>query len=167
MAARQIKGVEKCFGTTHIIRGVNIDIRDGQFTILVGPSSCGKSTLLRMIAGLEEITSGEVLIGGRDVNNMMPNERDIAMVFHNYALYPYMTERDNMALSLVPARQPKALADERVHKGRRHPGPESSAGPLSAPASQGNVSALPWEAASWAILRCSCPTNRCPISMPC
>ena len=88
MAARQIKGVEKCFGTTHIIRGVNIDIRDGQFTILVGPSSCGKSTLLRMIAGLEEITSGEVLIGGRDVNNMMPNERDIAMVFHNYALYP-------------------------------------------------------------------------------
>jgi multiple sugar transport system ATP-binding protein len=116
MAAVQIKNVEKYFGTTHIIRGVNIDIEDGQFTVLVGPSGCGKSTLLRMIAGLEEITSGEVLIGGRVVNNMMPKERDIAMVFQNYALYPHMTVRDNMAFSLMLARQPKALADERVRK---------------------------------------------------
>ncbi len=116
MAAVQIKGVEKYFGTTHIIRGVDIDIEDGQFTVLVGPSGCGKSTLLRMIAGLEEISGGEVLIGGRVVNNMMPKERDIAMVFQNYALYPHMTVRDNMAFSLKLARQPKALADERVRK---------------------------------------------------
>jgi multiple sugar transport system ATP-binding protein len=116
MAAVHIKNVEKYFGTTKIIRGVNIDIEDGQFTVLVGPSGCGKSTLLRMIAGLEEISSGEVLIGGRVVNNMMPKERDIAMVFQNYALYPHMTVRDNMAFSLMLARQPKALADERVRK---------------------------------------------------
>jgi multiple sugar transport system ATP-binding protein len=116
MAAVHITNVEKYFGTTHIIRGVNIEIEDGQFTVLVGPSGCGKSTLLRMIAGLEEISSGEVLIGGRVVNNMMPKERDIAMVFQNYALYPHMTVRDNMAFSLMLARQPKALADERVRK---------------------------------------------------
>jgi multiple sugar transport system ATP-binding protein len=116
MAAVQIRGVEKYFGATHIIRGVDIDIEDGQFTVLVGPSGCGKSTLLRMIAGLEEISKGEVLIGGRVVNNMMPKERDIAMVFQNYALYPHMTVRDNMAFSLKLARQPKALADERVRK---------------------------------------------------
>jgi len=116
MAAVQIRGVEKYFGATHVIRGVNIDIEDGQFTVLVGPSGCGKSTLLRMIAGLEEIGGGEILIGGRVVNNLMPKERDIAMVFQNYALYPHMTVRDNMAFSLMLARQPKAMADERVMK---------------------------------------------------
>jgi multiple sugar transport system ATP-binding protein len=116
MATVQIRAVEKYFGATHIIRGVDIDIEDGQFAVLVGPSGCGKSTLLRMIAGLEEISGGEVLIGGRVVNNMMPKERDIAMVFQNYALYPHMTVRDNMAFSLMLARQPRALADERVRK---------------------------------------------------
>ena len=116
MATVEIRGVEKYFGATQIIRGVDIEIEDGQFAVLVGPSGCGKSTLLRMIAGLEEISGGEVLIGGRVVNNMMPKERDIAMVFQNYALYPHMTVRDNMAFSLMLARQPKALADERVRK---------------------------------------------------
>ncbi len=116
MASVQIRRVEKFFGAAHIIRGVDIDIQDGQFTVLVGPSGCGKSTLLRMIAGLEEISKGEVLIGGRVVNTMLPKERDIAMVFQNYALYPHMTVRDNMAFSLMLAKQPKALADERVRK---------------------------------------------------
>ncbi len=116
MAAVEIRKVEKYFGTTPIIRGVDIDMEDGAFTVLVGPSGCGKSTLLRMIAGLEEISGGEILIGGRVVNNMMPKERDIAMVFQNYALYPHMTVRDNMSFSLMLARQPKALADERVRK---------------------------------------------------
>ena len=116
MAAVQIKNVEKYFGKTHVIRGVDIDIEDGQFTVLVGPSGCGKSTLLRMIAGLEEIGSGDIFISGKRVNNMMPKERDIAMVFQNYALYPHMTVRDNMAFSLMLARQPKSLADERVMK---------------------------------------------------
>ena len=91
MAAVHIKNVEKYFGETHVIRGVDIDIEDGQFTVLVGPSGCGKSTLLRMIAGLEEISSGDIFISGKRVNNMMPKERDIAMVFQNYALYPHMT----------------------------------------------------------------------------
>jgi multiple sugar transport system ATP-binding protein len=116
MAAVQIKKVQKYFGTTQIIRGVDVDMEDGQFTVLVGPSGCGKSTLLRMIAGLEEITSGEVLIGGRVVNGMMPKERDIAMVFQNYALYPHMTVRDNMSFSLMLARVPKDQANERVRR---------------------------------------------------
>ena len=116
MAAVQIQKVEKFFGTTQIIRGVDIDMEDGQFTVLVGPSGCGKSTLLRMIAGLEEITSGEILIGGRVVNGMMPKERDIAMVFQNYALYPHMTVRDNMSFSLMLARVPKEQANERVRR---------------------------------------------------
>src|SRR5450759_4263840 len=100
MASVQIKGVEKYFGGTHVIRGVDIEIDDGQFAVLVGPSGCGKSTLLRMIAGLEEISGGEIAIGGRVVNNVAPKERDIAMVFQNYALYPHMTVFDNMAFSL-------------------------------------------------------------------
>jgi multiple sugar transport system ATP-binding protein len=116
MAAVQIKKVEKYFGTTQIIRGVDIDMEDGQFTVLVGPSGCGKSTLLRMIAGLEEISDGEILIGGKVVNNMMPKERDIAMVFQNYALYPHMTVRDNMSFSLMLARVPKDQANERVRR---------------------------------------------------
>src|SRR6185312_9457882 len=116
MAAVHIRGVEKYFGATHVIRGVTIDIEDGQFTVLVGPSGCGKSTLLRMIAGLEEIGSGEIVIGSKVVNKMMPKERDIAMVFQNYALYPHMTVRDNLSFSLMLAKQSKAMADERVMK---------------------------------------------------
>ena len=100
MAQVAIRGVGKRFGGTTVIHGVDIDIEDGEFAVLVGPSGCGKSTLLRMIAGLEEISEGEILIGGRVVNDMPPKERDIAMVFQNYALYPHMTVRDNMAFSL-------------------------------------------------------------------
>ncbi len=100
MAAVTIRAVAKYFGKTHVIRGVSVDIADGEFCVLVGPSGCGKSTLLRMIAGLEEISSGEIIIGGRVVNNVPPKQRDIAMVFQNYALYPHMTVFDNMAFSL-------------------------------------------------------------------
>jgi multiple sugar transport system ATP-binding protein len=116
MAAVQIVGVEKYFGSTHIIRGVDIDMEDGQFTVLVGPSGCGKSTLLRMIAGLEEITGGEIRIGGRVVNNVPPKQRDIAMVFQNYALYPHMTVRENMMFTLKLAKVPKQTADESIRK---------------------------------------------------
>src|SRR5512145_396120 len=116
MAQVAIRGVAKRFGATTVIHGVDIDIADGQFAVLVGPSGCGKSTLLRMIAGLEEISGGEIRIGDRLVNNLTPKERDIAMVFQNYALYPHMTVRDNMAFSLMLAKQPKSLADERVRK---------------------------------------------------
>src|SRR5450759_4124012 len=116
MASVQIKGVEKYFGGTHVIRGVDIEIEDGQFAVLVGPSGCGKSTLLRMIAGLEEIGAGEIEIGGKVVNDMQPKERDIAMVFQNYALYPHMKVRDNMAFSMLLAKRPRAEIDKRVDK---------------------------------------------------
>src|SRR5438034_857494 len=114
MASVHIRNAEKYFGGTHVIRGVSIDIADGEFAVLVGPSGCGKSTLLRMIAGLEEITGGEIEIGGRVVNTMQPKERDIAMVFQNYALYPHMTVRDNMAFSMLLAKRPRSEIDERV-----------------------------------------------------
>jgi len=114
MAGVVIRNVEKRFGSTQVIHGVNIDIDDGEFAVLVGPSGCGKTTLLRMIAGLEEISSGEILIGGRVVNNVQPKERDIAMVFQNYALYPHMTVRDNMAFSLMLAGTAKGKIDARV-----------------------------------------------------
>lgn len=116
MASVQIRGIQKYFGATHVIRGVDIDIEDGQFAVLVGPSGCGKSTLLRMLAGLEEITEGEISIGGKVVNNVQPKERDIAMVFQNYALYPHMTVYDNMAFSLMLAKAGKAVIQERVGK---------------------------------------------------
>ena len=116
MAAVHIREVHKHFGGNHIIRGVSVDIADGEFAVLVGPSGCGKSTLLRMIAGLEEIGSGEIEIGGKVVNDMQPKERDIAMVFQNYALYPHMKVRDNMAFSMLLAKRPRAEIDKRVDK---------------------------------------------------
>ncbi|MBV8915785.1 MAG: sn-glycerol-3-phosphate ABC transporter ATP-binding protein UgpC [Acetobacteraceae bacterium] len=114
MASVSIRSVRKAFGATQILHGVSIEIADGEFTVLVGPSGCGKSTLLRMIAGLEEITQGEIAIGGRVVNKVPPKQRDIAMVFQNYALYPHMTVRDNMAFSLTLAKAPKEAIAERV-----------------------------------------------------
>jgi multiple sugar transport system ATP-binding protein len=116
MASVTIRAVHKRFGSTHVIRGVDVDIADGEFCVLVGPSGCGKSTLLRMIAGLEEIADGEVRIGGIVVNRMRPKERDIAMVFQNYALYPHMTVRDNMSFALMLAKEPRAEVDRRVQK---------------------------------------------------
>jgi multiple sugar transport system ATP-binding protein len=114
MAEVSIRGVRKAFGTTQILHGVDVEVADGEFVILVGPSGCGKSTLLRMIAGLENIKSGEIAIGGRVVNEMPPKERDIAMVFQNYALYPHMTVRDNMAFSLTLAKAPKPVIEQKV-----------------------------------------------------
>src|ERR1700682_520644 len=116
MAAVVIRAVEKYFGSTHVIRGVEHAIGDGQFWVLVGPSGCGKSTLLRMLAGLEEITQGEISIGGRVVNRVAPKQRDIAMVFQNYALYPHMTVRDNMSFALMLAKQSKSEIEAHVGK---------------------------------------------------
>ena len=114
MASVTIQEVKKNFGDTPILHGVDIDIQDGSFTVLVGPSGCGKSTLLRMIAGLEQISGGEIRIGERRVNELQPKERDIAMVFQNYALYPHMTVRENMAFSLALAKQSKAEIETKV-----------------------------------------------------
>ena len=116
MAPVDVRQVEKFFGSVQVLHGVSVDIPDGEFVVLVGPSGCGKSTLLRMIAGLEEISRGEIAIGGRVVNNVPPKDRDIAMVFQNYALYPHMTVKENMAFSLKLARAPKAVIEERVGK---------------------------------------------------
>ena len=100
MSSVHIRDVRKSFGSFEVLHGVTIPIEDGEFVVLVGPSGCGKSTLLRMLAGLENITSGTISIGERVVNNVQPKERDIAMVFQNYALYPHMTVADNMGFSL-------------------------------------------------------------------
>ena len=116
MASVNIRSVSKRFGEVQVLHGVSIAIADGSFTVLVGPSGCGKSTLLRMVAGLENISGGEIEIGGRVVNQVAPKERDIAMVFQNYALYPHMTVRDNMAFSLTLAKKERAVIDDRVSR---------------------------------------------------
>ena len=116
MASVAIRDVRKAFGSTTVIHGVDIAILDGEFVVLVGPSGCGKSTLLRMIAGLENITSGEIHIGDRLVNDLPPKERDVAMVFQNYALYPHMTVAANMAFSLKLRGAPQTEIDARVKR---------------------------------------------------
>ena len=116
MASVEIRDVRKAFGPVQIIKGVSVPIADGEFVVLVGPSGCGKSTLLRMIAGLENITGGTISIGDRVVNNIHPKERDIAMVFQNYALYPHMTVGENMGFSLKLRNTDKTIIAERVAK---------------------------------------------------
>jgi multiple sugar transport system ATP-binding protein len=116
MASVSVANARKSYGNLEILHGVDIDIQDGEFVILVGPSGCGKSTLLRMIAGLEEISDGRISIGGRVVNNVAPKERDIAMVFQSYALYPHMTVEANMGFSLRLAKASKEEIKGRVHE---------------------------------------------------
>ena len=120
MASISLKNVVKHYGngkhTVKVIHGVSADIADHEFVVIVGPSGCGKSTLLRMVAGLEEITGGDISIGGRVVNDLEPAERDIAMVFQNYALYPHMSVFDNMAYGLKIAKVPLAEIKSRVDK---------------------------------------------------
>ena len=114
MATVGIRNVHKSYGSTAVLHGVSVEIEDGEFVVLVGPSGCGKSTLLRMLAGLENITAGEILIGDRVVNKVPPKDRDIAMVFQNYALYPHMTVFDNMAFSMKLAKAPAAVMQAEV-----------------------------------------------------
>ncbi len=114
MAAVTLKGLRKRFGTAEVVKGVDLDFADGEFAVIVGPSGCGKSTLLRMIAGLEEISEGELRIGGRDVTDVDPKDRGVAMVFQNYALYPHMTVRENLSFALEMAHRPKAEIEARV-----------------------------------------------------
>jgi len=115
MAAVTLEGISKIYsGDVHAVRDVDLEIRDGEFLVLVGPSGCGKSTTLRMVAGLESISAGTLRIGDRVVNDVHPRDRDIAMVFQNYALYPHMTVRQNMAFALKMRKTPKAEIAERV-----------------------------------------------------
>ena len=119
MASVELRDIRKSYASLDVIHGISLDITDGEFIALVGPSGCGKSTLLRMIAGLEEITDGDILIGGTVVNSMTPRERNIAMVFQSYALYPHMTVAENMGFNLKLAGQRKNVIDERVAEAAR------------------------------------------------
>ncbi len=114
MAGVTLRGVVKRFGRTTVIKGLDLDIRDREFMVLVGPSGCGKSTALRMVAGLEEISEGSIVIGERQVNDLPPKDRDIAMVFQSYALYPHMTVRENMEFGLKVRKVPQAEIDRLV-----------------------------------------------------
>src|SRR5215472_7883409 len=114
MAYVEVRGARKSFGPLEVIHGIDIAIGDEEFIVIVGPSGCGKSTLLRMVAGLETITGGEVHIGDKVVNDLEPAERDIAMVFQNYALYPHMSVYDNMAYGLKIRGMSKAEIEQRV-----------------------------------------------------
>src|SRR6476619_4145599 len=114
MSAVTFEHINKSYGDVHVVKDMNLAINDGEFMVLVGPSGCCKTTSLRMIAGLEEITSGELKIGARVVNDVPPKDRDIAMVFQSYALYPHMSVYDNMAFGLKLRKTPKADIDRRV-----------------------------------------------------
>jgi multiple sugar transport system ATP-binding protein len=114
MASVSAKKVFKSYGDVAVVHGIDLDIEDGSFVVLLGPSGCGKSTLLRMIAGLETVTKGDIEIAGKRVNDVHPKDRNIAMVFQNYALYAHMNVADNMSFSLQLAKRPKSEIDEKV-----------------------------------------------------
>ncbi|MEP0963931.1 MAG: sn-glycerol-3-phosphate ABC transporter ATP-binding protein UgpC [Roseobacter sp.] len=116
MANLILRNLTKSYGTTEVLHDISLDVADGEFVVFVGPSGCGKSTTLRMIAGLEETTSGIIEIGGREVNNLEPKERDIAMVFQNYAIYPHMSVKKNIAFGLRSSKMPKADKEKRIQE---------------------------------------------------
>ncbi len=116
MANLALRSLTKSYGTTEVLHGISLDVADGEFVVFVGPSGCGKSTTLRLIAGLEESTSGIIEIGGREVNNLEPKERDIAMVFQNYAIYPHMSVKKNIAFGLWSSKMPKPDKEKRIQE---------------------------------------------------
>ncbi|MGI9488147.1 MAG: ABC transporter ATP-binding protein, partial [Geminicoccaceae bacterium] len=116
MAAITMRDMHKAFGNVHVIKGIDLDIRNKDFIVFVGPSGCGKSTLLRLVAGLEDITSGTMMFDGEEVNDLPPAERGIAMVFQSYALYPHMSVYENMAFGLKLAKVDAGGVEERVRK---------------------------------------------------
>jgi ABC-type sugar transport system ATPase subunit len=166
MAGLSLHSVKKRFGQTDVITGVDLDVRDGEFVVFVGPSGCGKSTLLRMIAGLERTTEGRIEIGGKDVTNLDPAKRGIAMVFQTYALYPHMTVAANMGFPLEMAGMSQPEIDGKVVEAARilHLEPYSDASRASFPAA--SASASPLAAPSSASRASFCSTNRYPISTP-
>ena len=167
MATLTIRNVRKSFGALEVLKGINLEADDGEFIALVGPSGCGKSTLLAMIAGLDSITAGEIRIGGRKVNSVPPKDRDIAMVFQSYALYPTMTVRENITFGMESRRVPKPEQDAAVKRVAALPADRAAAqaaSPASSPAA--SASASPW-AGRW----CATPasfssTSRSPTSTP-
>jgi ABC-type sugar transport system ATPase subunit len=166
MASVEIRDVRKAFGPVQIIKGVSVPIADGEFVVLVGPSGCGKSTLLRMIAGLENITGGTISIGDRVVNNVHPKERDIAMVFQNYALYPHMTVGENMGFSLKLRNTDKRSSPSGLPRLLAFSASINCWIGIRASCRAASVSGLRWAAPSSAIRKCSCLTSRCRTLTP-
>ncbi len=166
MADVSLRAIKKAYGKVEVLHGISLDVKDGEFVVFVGPSGCGKSTALRIIAGLEEITSGELFIGGKQVNQLPPAERGIAMVFQSYALYPHMTVYKNMAFGLKFAKTNKDEADKRVRQAAEilqlTPYLERKPRDLSGGQRQRVAIAAP----SCASPRSSCSTSRCPTSTP-
>ena len=168
MATVQMENVNKIYENGfHAIHDLSLDIADQEFLVLVGPSGCGKSTALRMVAGLETITGGVMKIGDRVVNDVQPKDRDIAMVFQNYALYPHMTVADNIGFALKLARVPKDEIKRRVTQGGRTSSSSSSTSTASrASCRVASASAWRWAERSCASRRRSSWTSRCRTSTP-
>ena len=170
MASVKLVGIRKIYdegGHRHVaVHDLDLEIADGEFVVLVGPSGCGKSTTLRMIAGLESISGGELSIGGRVVNQLPAKQRDIAMVFQNYALYPHMTAYANMAFALELRKLPKPEIEQRVRDAARVLGIEALLVKRPARCPVASASGWLW-AEHWCVsLRCSCSTSRSPIWTP-
>ena len=166
MAEVALHQVVKKFGEVEAVRAIDLDIPDNEFVVLVGPSGCGKSTTLRMIAGLEEVTSGNISIGGEVVNDLPPKDRDIAMVFQNYALYPHMTAYENMAFGLKLRKFPKDEIRQRVEHAARILDITELLDRRPRHCQAASASASPWGARSCAIQRSFCSTNLCRTSTP-
>ena len=131
MARIEITDLHKSFGSIHVLKDITLTVEDGEFAVLVGPSGCGKSTLLRVIAGLEDLTGGELRIGGALMNDVAPRDRDIAMVFQSYALYPHLDVARNMGYALEIRRQPKARIAAAISEAADDPRPDPAARPPS------------------------------------
>jgi multiple sugar transport system ATP-binding protein len=166
MAQVLMKDLNKKYDEVHAVKDVNLHIRDKEFIVLVGPSGCGKTTTLRMLAGLEEITAGEIHIGERLVNDLPPKDRDIAMVFQNYALYPHMTVYDNMAFGLKMRKFPKAEIEKRVRDAAEILGIQELLKRKPRQLSGGQRQRVAVAGPSCATRRCSCSTSRCPTWTP-
>ena len=167
MARLTIRGLQKYYGKVHALRGIDLDIAEGEFCVFVGPSGCGKSTLLRTIAGLEEIDGGTIAIGGEPIDGVPPRDRNIAMVFQNYALYPYLNVFENIAFGLRARKFAEAEIEPRVDRAAAMLGiepparaPAARAVGRPAPARRHRPRHRPRRRA------CSCSTSRCPTSTP-
>jgi multiple sugar transport system ATP-binding protein len=166
MSGVNLSGIVKAYGAVQVVHGIDLNVAEKEFVVLVGPSGCGKSTTLRMIAGLEEISGGEASIHGKVVNRIAPKDRDVAMVFQNYALYPHLNVADNMAFGLRIRKMPKAEIKNQISEVAEILELTEYLHRKPAELSVDNDSALQWVARLCAILRCSYLMNRCPTLMP-
>ena len=166
MAQVVIRSLNKKFDEVHAVKDVNLDIRDKEFVVFVGPSGCGKTTTLRMVAGLESITSGRIMIDDKVINELPPMDRDIAMVFQNYALYPHMSVYDNMAFGLKMRKFDRADIARRVQEAAEILGIQELLSASRGSCRAANGSASRSGVRSCAIPRSSCSTSRCRTSTP-